>query len=143
MLLRIGLRLLLPALVASASVVAPTNLRSETVKPPDAAAPAPDEPAQRSADKGKGHLAPASAAAESRAVSNRHRRRLQGHDEARGLRFLPSRDSTRRHLAFLRNRRLKRARSTCVGWALRGPWSRTRTCGAGAMPTRFIGVGKI
>ena len=64
MLLRIGLRLLLPALVASASVVAPTNLRSETVKPPDAAAPAPDEPAQRSADKGKGHLAPASAVAE-------------------------------------------------------------------------------
>src|SRR5437879_9656012 len=63
MLLRIGLRLLLPALVASASVVAPTNLRSETVKPPDAAAPAPDEPAQRSADKGKGHLA-ASAVAE-------------------------------------------------------------------------------
>ena len=64
MLLRIGLRLLLPALVASASVVAPTNLRSEAVKPPDAAAPAPDEPAQRSADKGKGHLAPASAVAE-------------------------------------------------------------------------------
>ncbi len=64
MLLRIGLRLLLPALVASASVGAPTNLRSETVKPPDAATPAPDEPAQRSADKGKGHLAPASAVAE-------------------------------------------------------------------------------
>src|SRR6516225_6752319 len=36
MLLRIGLRLLLPALVASAGVVVPTNLRSETVKPPDA-----------------------------------------------------------------------------------------------------------
>jgi hypothetical protein len=60
MLLRIGLRLLLPALVASASVAAPTNLRSEAVKPPDAAAP--DEPAQRGADKG--HLAPASAVAE-------------------------------------------------------------------------------
>src|SRR5262252_9057326 len=64
MLLRIGLRLLLPALVASAGVVVPTNLRSETVKPPDASAPAPDELAQRSADKGKGHLAPASAVAE-------------------------------------------------------------------------------
>ena len=64
MLLRIGLRLLLPALVASAGVVVPTNLRSETVKPPDASAPAPDEAAQRIADKGKGHLAPASAVAE-------------------------------------------------------------------------------
>src|SRR6516162_7877633 len=62
--LRIGLRLLLPALVASVGVVVPTNLRSETVKPPDAAAPAPDEPGQRSADKGKGHLAPASAVPE-------------------------------------------------------------------------------
>ena len=64
MLLRIGLRLLLPALVASASVVAPTNLRSETATPPDASAPAPGEPSQRSTDKGKGHLAPASAVAE-------------------------------------------------------------------------------
>ncbi len=61
MLLRIGLSLLLLALVASGSVVAPTNLRSETATPPDASAPAPGEPSQRSADKGKGHLAPASA----------------------------------------------------------------------------------
>ncbi len=64
MLLRIGLSLLLLALVASGSVVAPTNLRSETATPPDASAPAPGEPSQRSADKGKGHLAPASAVAE-------------------------------------------------------------------------------
>ncbi len=49
----------------------------------------------------------------------------------------------RRHLAFLRHRRLKRARSMWVGRALRGPWSRTRTCCAGAMPTRLIRVGKI
>src|SRR5258708_16841996 len=49
---------------AAARVVPPTNLRSDTVKPAAAAAPAPDEPATRSADKGKGHLAPASAVAE-------------------------------------------------------------------------------
>src|SRR5262249_56422039 len=58
MLLRIGLSFLLLALVASGSVVAPSNLRSETAKPPDA--PAPGEPSQPSADKVKGHLAPAS-----------------------------------------------------------------------------------
>src|SRR5262249_6408127 len=60
MLLRIGLRLLLLALAAGGSVVAPTNLRGEAAKPPDASAPAPVEPSQGSADKGKGHLAPAS-----------------------------------------------------------------------------------
>src|SRR5262249_59843055 len=59
--LRIGLSLLLLALVASGSVVAPVTLRSETAKPPDASAPAPEEPSQRSAEKRKGHLAPASA----------------------------------------------------------------------------------
>jgi hypothetical protein len=64
MLLRIGLRLLLLALAAGGSVVAPTDLRGEAAKPPDASAPAPDESSQRSADKGKGHLAPASAVPE-------------------------------------------------------------------------------
>ena len=64
MLLRIGLRLLLLALAAGGSVVAPTDLRGEAAKPPDASAPAPDEPSQRSAEKGKGRLAPASAVAE-------------------------------------------------------------------------------
>src|SRR5262249_22472104 len=64
MLLRIGLRLLLLALAAGGSVIAPTDLRGEAAKPPDASAPAPDESSQRSADKGKGHLTPASAVPE-------------------------------------------------------------------------------
>jgi hypothetical protein len=66
MLLRIGFSLFVLALVASGSVLAPTTLRGETGKPPDASAPSPGEPSQRSAgaDKGKGHLAPASAVPE-------------------------------------------------------------------------------
>src|SRR5262249_55401443 len=62
MLLRIGLSLLLLALVASGSVGAPSNLRSETAKPPDA--PAPGRPSQPSAGQGKGQRAPASAVPE-------------------------------------------------------------------------------
>jgi hypothetical protein len=64
MLLRIGLSLLLLALVASVGVVAPSNLRSETATPPNASPPAPAELSQQSADKVKGHLAPASAVPE-------------------------------------------------------------------------------
>src|SRR5262245_36853538 len=64
MLLRIGLRLLLLALAAGGSVVAPTSLRGEAAKPPEASAPATDEPSQRSAAKGKGHLAPPAAVPE-------------------------------------------------------------------------------
>jgi hypothetical protein len=64
MLLRIGFRLFVLALVASGSALAPTNLRSETVKPPDASPPSPAEPSPQSADKGKGHIAPVTAVSE-------------------------------------------------------------------------------
>lgn len=67
MLLRIGLSLSVLALVASGGVLAPTNLRGETAKPPDASAPSPGEPLPGSAaaaDKGKGHIAPVSAVPE-------------------------------------------------------------------------------
>jgi hypothetical protein len=67
MLLRIGFRLFVLALVASGSALAPISLRGEIVKPPEASAPTPAEPSQQSAagvDKGKGHIAPPSAVAE-------------------------------------------------------------------------------
>src|SRR5262249_18394852 len=64
LLLRIGLSLLLLALVASVGVVAPSNLRSETATPPHAS-PAPAEPSQQLADQVKRHLAPAPARPES------------------------------------------------------------------------------
>jgi len=67
MLLRIGFRLFMLALVASGSALAPISLRGEAVKPPDASAPTPAEPPQNhaaGADKGKGHIAPASSGAE-------------------------------------------------------------------------------
>ena len=66
MLLRIGFRLIVLALVASGSAFAPISLRGETATPPDASAP-PAEPAQKGAagaEKGKGHIAPPSAIAE-------------------------------------------------------------------------------
>src|SRR5262245_33709201 len=63
MLLRIGFRLFMLALVASGSALAPISLRGEAVKPPDASTPTAAEPPQ-SADKGKGHIAPASSGAE-------------------------------------------------------------------------------
>jgi hypothetical protein len=59
MLLRIGFRLFVLALVASSAALAPISLRGETAKPPEA--PTPTEPAQKSAaDKGKGHIVPPS-----------------------------------------------------------------------------------
>ena len=65
MLLRIGFRLIVLALVASGSALAPTSLRGETAAPPDSSAPLPTEPAQKSdAEKGKGHIAPPSTVAE-------------------------------------------------------------------------------
>src|SRR5215510_1919149 len=62
MLLRIGFRLIVLALVASGSALAPISLRGETAAP-DSSAPLPTEPAQKSdagAEKGKGHIAPPS-----------------------------------------------------------------------------------
>jgi hypothetical protein len=59
MLLRIGLRLVVLALVASGSVLAPAAVRSEPAQPPGAAAPA-----APGADKGKGRLAPLTAVPE-------------------------------------------------------------------------------
>ncbi|HKF11021.1 MAG TPA: hypothetical protein VKB89_20225 [Xanthobacteraceae bacterium] len=64
--LRIGFRLLMfLALVASAGALAPKGLRAEGAKPPEISEP-PAEPAQNpsAADKGKGHIAAPSAAAE-------------------------------------------------------------------------------
>jgi len=64
--LRIGFRLLMfLALVASAGALAPEGLRAEGAKPPEISEP-PAEPAQNpsAADKGKGHIAAPSAAAE-------------------------------------------------------------------------------
>src|SRR5262245_25445593 len=66
MLLRIGFRLIVLALVASGSALAPISLRGETAAP-DSSAPPPIEPAQKSdagAEKGKGHIAPPSTVAE-------------------------------------------------------------------------------
>jgi hypothetical protein len=56
MLLRIGFRLVVLALVASGSVLAPIALRSESAQPPGPVAPG--------TDKGKGRLVPLSAAPE-------------------------------------------------------------------------------
>ena len=67
MLLRIGFHLIVLALVASGSALAPISLRGETVTPPDSSAAPPAEPAQKSAagaEKGKGHIAPPSTVAE-------------------------------------------------------------------------------
>jgi hypothetical protein len=67
MLLRIGFRLVVLALVASGSALAPTSLRGETAAAPDSSAPLPTEPAPKSdaaAEKGKGHIAPPSTVAE-------------------------------------------------------------------------------
>jgi hypothetical protein len=67
MLLRIGFRLIVLALVASGSALAPTSLRGETSGAPDSSAPLPTEPAPKSdaaAEKGKGHIAPPSTVAE-------------------------------------------------------------------------------
>jgi hypothetical protein len=61
MLLRIGFRLVVLALVASSSALVPISLRGETVKPPEPSAPAASEPPQKStADKDKGHIVPPS-----------------------------------------------------------------------------------
>ena len=67
MLLRIGFRLIVLALVASGNALAPTSLRGETSAAPDSSAPLPTEPAPKSdaaAEKGKGHIAPPSTVAE-------------------------------------------------------------------------------
>jgi hypothetical protein len=67
MLLHIGFRFIVLALVASASALAPVSLRGETAPPPDSSAPLSPEPAQKSAagaETGKGHIAPASPVAE-------------------------------------------------------------------------------
>ena len=67
MLLRIGFRLIVLALVASVSALAPISLRGETVTPPDPSAPPSTEPTPKSAagaEKGKGHIAPPSSVAE-------------------------------------------------------------------------------
>jgi hypothetical protein len=61
MLLRIGFRLVVLALVASSSALVPISLRGEAVKPPEESAPAPPAPPQKStADKDKGHIVPPS-----------------------------------------------------------------------------------
>jgi hypothetical protein len=61
MLLRIGFRLVVLALVASSSALVPISLRGETVKPPEPSAPAASEPPLKSpADKDKGHIVPPS-----------------------------------------------------------------------------------
>jgi hypothetical protein len=57
MLLRIGFRLVVLALVASGSALVPISLRGETS--PEPSAPAASEP-KSAADKGKGHLVPPS-----------------------------------------------------------------------------------
>lgn len=58
MLLRIGFRLFVLAVVASGGALAPINVRGQTVKAPDASPPA--QPSQTGvaggADKGKGHI---------------------------------------------------------------------------------------
>lgn len=67
MLLRIAFRLIVLALVASGSALAPVSLRGETAAPPDSSAPLPTQSAQKSDvgdEKGKGHIAPPSAVAE-------------------------------------------------------------------------------
>ena len=65
MLLRIGSRLIVLVLVASGCALAPVSLRAETAAPPGSSAPLPTEPAQKSdAEKGKGHIVPASPVAE-------------------------------------------------------------------------------
>jgi hypothetical protein len=67
MLLRIGFRLIVLALVASVSALAPISLRGETVTPPDPSAPPSTEPTPKSAagaEKGKGHIASPSSVAE-------------------------------------------------------------------------------
>jgi hypothetical protein len=67
MLLRIGFRLIVLALVASGSTLAPTSLHGEAAAPPGSSAPLPTEPAQKSdagAERGKGHIAPPSTVAE-------------------------------------------------------------------------------
>ncbi len=65
--LRIGFRVLILVLVASASALAPVSLRGEGAKPPEIAGPTPAEPPQKNepgAEKSKGHVAAPSAAAE-------------------------------------------------------------------------------
>jgi len=64
--LRIGFRVLILVLVASASALAPVSLRGEGAKPPEISEPPPAEPAQNpaAAEKSKGHVAAPSAAAE-------------------------------------------------------------------------------
>ena len=67
MLLRIGFRLIVLALIASGSAFAPISLRGETATPPDTSAPPSAEPAQKSdasGEKGKGHIALPSPVAE-------------------------------------------------------------------------------
>jgi hypothetical protein len=59
MLLHIGFRLVVLALVASSSTFVPVSLRGETVTPPEAAAP-PATEQKSAADKGKGHIVPPS-----------------------------------------------------------------------------------
>ena len=64
--LRFGFRLIVLALVASGSALAPISVRGETAAP-DSSPPLPTEPAQKSeagAGKGKGHIAPSSPAGE-------------------------------------------------------------------------------
>jgi hypothetical protein len=63
--LRIGFRVLILVLVASASALAPVSLRGEGAKPPEIAGPTPAEPPQKNepgAEKSKGHVAAPSAA---------------------------------------------------------------------------------
>src|SRR5262249_29390769 len=64
--LRIGFRLLMLVLVASGSALAPNSLPAAGAKPPGLSAPPPAQPAPNpsAADKGKGHTAAPSAAAE-------------------------------------------------------------------------------
>ena len=67
MLLRIGRRLIVLALIASGSALAPISLRGETATPPGSSAPPSAEPAQKSAagaEKSKGHITPPSPVAE-------------------------------------------------------------------------------
>jgi hypothetical protein len=56
MLLRIGFRLVVLALVASGSALVPIGLRSETSPPEPSQPPASEQ--KSAADKGKGHLVP-------------------------------------------------------------------------------------
>src|SRR5690349_19934825 len=67
MLLRIGFRLIVLALVVSGFGLAPVSLRGETTPPPDSSAPPSAEPAQKSAagaETGKGHIVAAPPIAE-------------------------------------------------------------------------------